>query len=49
MIKKFLISKEYNVETVQELNKKGIKNNELLRLTSVSRRILITYNKDFLN
>ena len=44
MIKKLLISKEYNVETVQELNKRGIKNNELLKLASTSRRILITYD-----
>ena len=34
---------------VQELNKRGIKNSELLKLASASRRILITYDKDFLN
>ena len=33
-LKKLLISKEYNVETVQELNKRDIKNNELLKLAS---------------
>lgn len=33
-LKKLLISKEYNVEKVQELNKRGIKNNELLKLAS---------------
>lgn len=48
-LKKLLILKEYNVETVQELNKRGIKNSELLKLASASRRILITYDKDFLN
>lgn len=33
----------------QELNKRGIKNNQLLELARNENRILITYDKDFLS
>ena len=46
---KLLKSKGFNVETVQELNKHGIKNSELLDLVKITKKILITYDKDFLD
>jgi len=48
-LKKLLTSKGYDVITVQELNKRGTKNSELLDLARKKSRILITYDKDFVN
>ena len=48
-LKNLLTSKGYDVVTVQELNKRGTKNSELLEITRNDRRILITYDKDFIN
>ena len=48
-LKKLLTSKGYDVLTVQELNKRGTKNSELLDLARKKSRILITYDKDFVN
>ncbi len=48
-LKKHLKSKGYAVITVQELNKRGIKNSQLLELARNENRILITYDKDFLS
>lgn len=48
-LEKLLISKGYDVITVQELNKRGINNSELIELVRTTNRILITYDKDFLN
>lgn len=48
-LKKHLKSKGYAVITVQELNKRGIKNSQLLKLARNENRILITYDKDFLS
>lgn len=47
-LKKLLHSKNFNVITVQELNKRGLKNSKLLNLGRKLERILITYDKDFL-
>ena len=47
-LRKLLISKGYDVITVQELNKRGAKNSELLELARKKNRILITYDKDFI-
>ena len=47
-LRKFLVSKGYDVITVQSLNKRSLKNSELLELARVDNRILITYDKDFI-
>ena len=47
-LRKLLISKGYDVITVQELNKRGAKNSELVELARKKNRILITYDKDFI-
>ena len=47
-LRKLLISKGYDVITVQELNKRGVKNNELAELARKKNRILLTYDKDFI-
>ena len=47
-LRTLLISKGYDVITVQELNKRGAKNSELLELARKKNRILITYDKDFI-
>ena len=47
-LRRLLISKGYDVITVQELNKRGAKNSELLELARKKNRILITYDKDFI-
>ncbi|MBN1215731.1 MAG: DUF5615 family PIN-like protein [Candidatus Lokiarchaeota archaeon] len=46
-LKKFLISDGHDVVSVQDLNKRGAKNSELMKLASVKNRILISYDKDF--
>ena len=48
-LKKFLISSGYDVVSVQDLNKRGAKNSELMELARVNERILITYDKDFIH
>lgn len=48
-LKKLLTSQGYDVVTVQELNKRGTKNSELLEIARKNSRILITYDKDFIN
>lgn len=48
-LKKYLKSKGYPAITVQELNKRGIKNSQILELARNENRILITYDKDFLS
>jgi len=47
-LKKLLESEGYEVETIQELNKSAIKNSELIELTRIKGKILITCDKDFL-
>ncbi|KKL99541.1 hypothetical protein LCGC14_1813420 [marine sediment metagenome] len=47
-LRKLLISKGYDVITVQELNKRGAKNSELAELARKKNRILLTYDKDFI-
>ena len=47
-LKKLLISKGYDTITVQELNKRGAKNSELVELARKKNRILITYDKDLI-
>lgn len=47
-LKKLLISNDYDVQSVQDLNNRGIKNTELLELARSINRVLITYDKDFL-
>ena len=47
-LKKRLIILGHDVVTVQELNKRGTKNNELMELARIKNRILITYDKDFI-
>lgn len=48
-LEKLLTSKGYDVITVQELNKRGTKNSELLKIARKKSRVLITYDKDFIN
>ena len=47
-VKKLLSSKNYDVKTVQDLKKRGIKNSELMELARIDNNILITSDKDFL-
>lgn len=47
-LKKLLQLNNCDVITVQELNKRGLKNSKLLNLARKLDRILITYDKDFL-
>lgn len=47
-LKKLLASKGYDVITVQELNKRGVRNSELQEIARKKKRILITYDKDFI-
>jgi len=47
-LRKFLVLKGYDVITIQALNKRSLKNSELLELARVEDRILITYDKDFI-
>lgn len=47
-LRKLLISKGYDAITVQELNKRGAKNSELIEIARKKSRILITYDKDFI-
>jgi len=46
-LKKRLLSLGHDATTVQELNKRGTKNSELMELARIKDRILITYDKDF--
>ncbi len=46
-LKKNLILNGYDVITIQDLNKRGAKNSELMELARIEKRILITYDKDF--
>ena len=46
-LKKNLILLGYEVITIQDLNKRGAKNSELMELARIEKRILITYDKDF--
>lgn len=48
-LRKFLTSKGFDVITVQELDKRGVKNSELMELARIKNRILITYDKDFIH
>ena len=48
-LRKVLISKGCDVITVQELDKRGVKNSELMELARIKNRILITYDKDFIH
>ena len=43
-----MISEGYDVIIVQELNKRGTKNSELMEIAKERNRILITYDKDFI-
>lgn len=45
---RLLITKGHDVVTVQELNKRGTKNSELMELARLKNRILISYDKDFI-
>ena len=47
-LRKLLISKGYDAITIQELNKRGAKNSELLEIARQKSRILVTYDKDFM-
>ena len=47
-LRKLLISKGYDAITIQELNKRGAKNSELIEIARQKRRILVTYDKDFM-
>lgn len=47
-LKKHLISLGHDVVTVQDLNKRGTKNSELMELARIKNRILLTYDKDFI-
>ncbi|MFX0139093.1 MAG: DUF5615 family PIN-like protein [Candidatus Hodarchaeota archaeon] len=47
-VKKLLNSKNYVVDTVQDLKKRGIKNTELMELARMENSTLITSDKDFL-
>ena len=47
-LKKLLLSKGYDAITVQELNRRRVKNSELVEIARKERRILITYDKDFI-
>ncbi len=47
-LKKELISDKYEVKTVQDLNKRGAKNSELMELARIQKCILITYDKEFM-
>lgn len=46
-LKKNLVLKGHDVITVQDLNKNGAKNSEVIELARIEKRILITYDKDF--
>ena len=46
-LKKLLILKGFDAISVQELNKRGAKNSELVELARKKNRILITCDKDF--
>ncbi|MBN1803542.1 MAG: DUF5615 family PIN-like protein [Candidatus Lokiarchaeota archaeon] len=43
-----MINSGHDTVTVQDLGKKGIKNSELMELARRERRILISYDKDFI-
>jgi len=45
---KLLISKGYDTTTVQELNKRGAKNSILQEIARKEGRVLLTYDKDFI-
>lgn len=47
-LRKLLISKGYDTITVQELNKRGAKNSTLQEIARKESRVLITYDKDFI-
>ena len=47
-LRRLLITKGHDVVTVQELNKRGVKNSELMELARLKNRILISYDKDFI-
>jgi len=47
-LRKLLISKGFDAISVQELNKRGVKNSELVELARKKSRILITCDKDFI-
>jgi len=47
-LKTFLKDRGHYVKTVQDLNKRSIKNNDLLKLSRETKDILITYDKDFI-
>jgi len=47
-LRKLLLSKGYDVITVQELNRRGVKNSELVEIARKKSRILLTYDKDFI-
>ncbi len=47
-LKKNLVLKGHDVITVQDLNKSGAKNSELMELARIEKRNLITYDKDFI-
>ena len=46
-LKKNLMSSGHDVITIQDLNKRGVKNSELMEIARIDKRILITYDKDF--
>ncbi len=46
-LKKRLVLNGYDVITIQDLNKRGVKNSEIMELARIEKRILITYDKDF--
>jgi predicted nuclease of predicted toxin-antitoxin system len=48
-LKRILIDNGHNVKTIQDLNIRSIKNNDLIKLSRDTNCILITYDKDFLH
>jgi predicted nuclease of predicted toxin-antitoxin system len=46
-LRKLLITKGYDAITVQELNKRGAKNSELIEIARQKNRVFVTYDKDF--
>ena len=46
-LKKNLISSGHDVITAQDLNKRVVNNSELMEIARMDKRILITYDKNF--
>ena len=48
-LKRLIKSKGFEVKTLQDINKRGTKNSELLKESRKTESVLITCDKDFLN